>query len=488
MSEPTPDAPGPDAPGPDAEVPVEEEVFETSRRAASAELDGAAAAGGAVALRDAMDPANQSLGEALRLSYRVLQLGILALVATFLFSGFQTVREGAVGVKTLFGGIVGAAGDETLAPGLHPFWPYPVGQIVTVELKRPVEVDRAFWPQFRRGATTLEEATDTADLGKALQPGTDGSLLTADGDLAHLQLQAEYVVEDPVSLLRTLRPEMVPEVVRRALERGAVVAAAQFTLNELTELREAPTLAIRDAAQRVLDDLDCGIELAAVTAPFRIAPLAVRRSYAEVQTQRERVKTAVERARQQAATTLTAAAGPAASGELIRLIIEYENALTLGDDAAADEVLGRIGARFAEGDVGGEAAMIVARAEAAISARRSALAKEVRRLEGLLPAYRENPRQLVRQLWLESVRSVLEDDEAEVFSVPPALAAIDLAVDSSPEVMQLRRRRALERRKSEADAAALGLQPFRLDTRTIMIDQAGRRLERDASRGFASDD
>jgi hypothetical protein len=132
--------------------------------------------------------------------------------------------------------------------------------------------------------------------------------------------------------------------------------------------------------------------------------------------------------------------------------------------------------------------MIVARAEAAISARRSMLAKEVRRLEGLLPAYRENPRQLVRQLWLDAVRSVLEDEEAEVFSVPHALAAIDLAVDSSPDVMQLRRRRELERKKAEADAAALGLQPFSLDSRSIMIDQAGRRLERDASGGFGSGD
>jgi len=221
----------------DADVPTEESPVEALRRTASAELDGGGENGGAVALRDAMDPANQSLGDALRLSYRVLQLGIVALVATFLFSGFQTVREGSVGVKTLFGGIVGTPGDEALPPGLHPFWPYPVGQIVTVELNRPVEVDRAFWPQYRRGATTLEEATDAADLGKHLQPGSDGSLLTADGDLAHLQLQAEYVVEDPVSLIRTLRPEMVPEVVRRALERGAVVAAANFTLNELTELR-----------------------------------------------------------------------------------------------------------------------------------------------------------------------------------------------------------------------------------------------------------
>ncbi|MEY3024507.1 MAG: hypothetical protein RJA16_1333, partial [Planctomycetota bacterium] len=284
---------------PSEEAPIEE----APRRAASAAFEVAAESGSAASLRDAMDPANQSLGEALRLSYRVLQLGILALVVTFLLSGFQTVQDGSAGVKTLFGAIEGEPGDEQLAPGLHPFWPYPVGQIVTVELKRPVEVGEAFWPKYRRGEKTLEEATDGADLTKHLQPGEDGSLLTADGDLAHLQIQAEYVVEDPVSLLRAMRPEMLPQVVRLALERGAVAAVSRLTLEELTELREQPAFAIRDDAQAVLDELDCGVRIATVTLPVRIAPLAVRRNFASVQTKREEAKTAVERARQQAATT-----------------------------------------------------------------------------------------------------------------------------------------------------------------------------------------
>lgn len=469
-------------------VPIEEggPAAET-RRVASAAFEVAAEPGSAAALRDAMDPANQSLGEALRLSYRILQLGILGLVATFLFSGFQSVQEGTVGVKTLFGAIVGEPGEEQLPPGLHPYWPYPIGQIVTVELKRPVAVDAAFWPEYRRGATTLEEATDAADLLKQLDPGKDGSLLTANGDLAHVQIQAEYVVEDPVSLLRAIRPEMVPQVVQLALERGAVAAVARITLEELTEQRDGPALSIREDAQAVLDELACGVRIASVTLPVRIAPLAVRRSFASVQTKREEIKSFVERARQEAATKLTAAAGQIASSDLVRLIIEYENALTLGNQDAADEVLQRIGERFAQADVGGEAAMIVARAEAAISARRSVLSKEARRLQGLLPAYRENPQQLVRQLWLEAVRSVLEDAEAEVFSVPQGLALIDMSLDSSPDIMQLRRRAELDRKRREADSAALTLQPYRMDSRNIMINQAGRRLERDASGGFGRD-
>lgn len=456
------------------------------RRAASARFEVEAAPGDAAALREAMDPANQSLADALRLSYRLLQIGIVALVATFLLSGFQQVQDGSAGVKTLFGAIEGQPGDEALAPGLHPFWPYPVGEIVTVELRRSVDLGDAFWPRFRN-ATTLEEATDNADVNRHLQPGVDGSVITADGDLGHLKVSAEFVVDDPVSLLRVLPRERLPEVVRRAVERGVVAAAARMTLVELTEQREQPVALIREESQRILDEIACGVRIATVTVPERIAPLAVRRSFAEVQARRERAKVMVERARQQVATILTAAAGQTAYPELLRMIGEYEAALTVGDDDGADAMLLAIGERLEQPDVGGEASMIVARAESRLSSRRSALAKEVRRLEGLLPAYRENPRQLVRQLWLEAVREVLDQPEAEIFSMPEALASLDLAIESSPEIMQARRRADLARRRMEADKQGFTLGPFTLDSRTIMIDQAGRRLRRDATGGFGRD-
>ena len=72
------------------------------RREASAQFEVAATVAAEVAMRQAMDPANQSLGEALRLSYRLLQVAIVGLLITFLFSGFQTVQEGMSGVRTIF--------------------------------------------------------------------------------------------------------------------------------------------------------------------------------------------------------------------------------------------------------------------------------------------------------------------------------------------------------------------------------------------------
>ena len=137
---------------------VEEETLESElpRRAASAEFVVTAEAGSEAALREAMDPANQSFADALRLSFRILQLGMLALLAVFLFSGFQTVEEGDLGVQTRFGAIVGEPGMEQVGPGLHPFWPYPVGEVVIVPQVRDIKLLRAFWPLEKNADKQLE--------------------------------------------------------------------------------------------------------------------------------------------------------------------------------------------------------------------------------------------------------------------------------------------------------------------------------------------
>ena len=91
---------------------------EAPRREKSAEFTVVAGAASEADLRDAMDPANQSLTEALRLSYRVLQFAILALAVVFIFSGFETVRENRTGIRTLFGAIQGDGADAQISAGI----------------------------------------------------------------------------------------------------------------------------------------------------------------------------------------------------------------------------------------------------------------------------------------------------------------------------------------------------------------------------------
>ena len=460
------------------------ETADAPRRAASARFD--VAGRGDVGMRDALDPATQSLGEVLRLSYRILQLGIVALVVVFLFSGFQSVPEGSTGVNTLFGAIAGAEGEEQVQPGLQPFWPYPVGDLVVFPEKRTMRVDRAFWPaSLNRGderPRTVQEQIESADPNAGLDPARDGSLLTRDGDLVHAQLEIEYRIVDAVKFLESTDPAKAAVFVESAVKQGAVEAASTMTLEEITDSRDLLGPAVRERAQRVLDRLDVGIALEAVRAPERYQPFAVVNRLRDVQTGREYAKGEIERARQEAVATLTQIAGGEVYAELLELIRAYEVALESGDGAAGENALVRLGERMEASDVGGEVAQTILRAKAAETAIVSRLERDVRRIEGLV-ASGGDVRQVVRQLWLQAVAEVLDNPQAEIFAASDLLGEFSLRVTSSAEIMQARRDSEIARRKAEADAAAAG-GFYAPNSEQIFIGRPGRKLRRDASGGI----
>ncbi len=434
-------------------------------------------------LRAAMDPANQSLGDALRLSYRLLQVAIAGLVVTFLVSGFQSVPEGVTGIRTVFGRVAGDAGDEVVTPGLRPFWPYPVGEFSTMQQRQNLEVRDTFWPARSQQNVTIEMATDAADPNDPIRPGRDGSVITADGDLAHLQLAVEYSIVDPVAMLTQISAEKSDALVLSVLSRAVVQTVAHYTLADLLEQRDTPALDIRQKMQESLNDLHAGIQVGSVSILERSAPLAVRNALRRVQTAREDMKTLVERARQEANSRLVGAAGTQ-YGEILAMIHEYELLLTSGDQAGSDAVLQRLGTRLEAPDIGGEASRIINQARTFQSSLTSTLAGEARRLASLAPSYKENPTQFVQQFWLDAVRQAMGQELVEVFAVPNQLGRYAVHVKSSSDVMQNRRTAEIARKKMAAAMIGAHLPSFQLGSRQIMIDRPGRRLEATGDKGF----
>ena len=453
------------------------------RRGASAQFEVAAPVAAEAAMRQAMDPANQSLGEALRLSYRLLQVAIVGLIITFLFSGFQTVQEGMSGIRSIFGKISGEPGQEALSPGLNPFWPYPVGDITVFETKRVVEIRFEFWPRMTVKNATIELMMDNADPTAPLRPGVDGTVITGDGDLAHIQLVAEYVVEDPVRFLQAVDLEKADAIVRIALSSGVTTAIAKIPLAELVDQREQPAALVQVEAQRVLDSIASGIRLQKVAMPERSSPFVVRGVVRRVQTGKEDAKTVVDRARQEATALLLAAAGPKYE-QILTLIDGYESVLAAGDMVRADQLLREIGERIEMKDISGTASAIINRGKSYQSAIAGNLGKDVRRIEGLRDTWSQNPQQLARQLWLDTLRSVLTQSEVEVFAMPLGIGQSQISIASSPEVMQVRRNADMARRK-QAAAMMEALRPsWELGVRQTMLDKAGRRLDQKATQGF----
>ncbi len=285
-----------------------------------------------------------------------------------------------------------------------------------------------------------------------------------------------------MKFLEATDPRDADRIVVSAIRQGAVEAASAMTLAEFTDTRDLLGPSVRERAQRTLDRLEVGIELAAVRATERIAPLAVQNRLREVQAARENSKAEIERARQNAVTILTQISGGDVYVELLALIREYEEALESGRGEDAERTLLRLGSRLEGDDVGGEVAKIIAQAKRMEAELRGRLERDVKRIESLAASYRDSRGQVVKQLWLDAVRDALENPQAEQFASPLALGQINIQLKSSNEIMQLRRTAELDRKKAESAARDAGSY-YAPNSEQIFINRAGRRLKRDASGG-----
>ncbi|MFN7813579.1 MAG: SPFH domain-containing protein, partial [Planctomycetia bacterium] len=184
----------------------------------------------AAAVADRLDPAQQSLADALKVSFGILRLALAALVVAWLLSGTFSVGTNERAVRLRFGDYVGGPGEQVLERGTYLAAPFPIEQVIKVDT-RPVtiDLDREFWfePQESVGATSREGLR--AGRAGPLNPVRDGSLLTGDMNIAHARWKTTYHVADPVAYITNVgQPRLAESLVRCAIQLGIVQAVAQF--------------------------------------------------------------------------------------------------------------------------------------------------------------------------------------------------------------------------------------------------------------------
>jgi len=442
---------------PGEDVPIEDRPMdvETPRRVASAQLVVESEVGADAELRAAMDPANQSLADALRLSYRFLQFVILALLALFLVSGFQRVDDSQSGVMLRFGRIVEVDDQLALEPGLRRnLLPYPAGEFVIFDVEsRSVQIATTFFPRLPANMS-LDQAIERASPKGTLRVGQVGYVLTDGGDIAHLQATATYNISDPVKLVETLNVSDADRTVKLALDRAIVASSAGLMLQELVEQPETVRELIRVNAQDMLDTIDCGIRITDVQLLDAKPPFAIVKVYRELQNAREESRRAIETARQEATEALIEAAGERWR-VLAELIDRYQREEDLGSTVRATEILGEINTLLESDDVHGAIAEMIHRANAHESEIELTLGREAQRFRDLLPSYRAQPYLVSKRQWLLAVTDVLNNKDVEIFRVPAGLGNIDIGISGSEEIARIRREELLKRRQREGMNRAL---------------------------------
>lgn len=529
-----------------------------------------------------MDAANQSLADALGVSFRVLRWLMLVILVIFLLSGFFTVQADEVAVRTRFGKILpGSDGSEVLTADGGPYfrWPAPVGNVYRVSTSsRELRIDEAFVFEAAKGSNATTPLQELGLTQLQLDPVLDGSLLTADGSLVHARYSVTYRIRpsqaasflaNVVGATALTGAERNPQVVfadadalvRQAVEQAVVADAAQTTLDRFlgigtTPLTAAPspadgepaidapdgadlealpedaaddaptpdggdpaepddeagdpaadpaadtapdaadapaTLAdvtagreeqdrVRAQAQQILDDLNSGIEIQAVTRTARDVPPPLRDAFDASTGEVVRKGLVIQQA-QQRATSIYRTAAQRAYPAVLAVIEIYEEAELLkeqeperfetaqraidgmfdgepleGPLETAMSVLAEDDPRRAEltrliqvygGDViGGTAGTIVSRAQNRATRYIQQLQADASVFESQLAQYRQNPDAVRQKLYLEMISEVLSNPDTVKDTVSSNSEVVRLLLNEDLSIARRIERRQREERSN----------------------------------------
>lgn len=382
---------------------------------------------------DEFDPANRSLASALRISFVALQIVMVVLIAMYFFSGLQQVPEQSRGLRFLFGRM---QDPEPLEAGGYFVWPPPMGDMLLVpSSQQEIVLKNEFWPQLSQQQEAREFSKLTEMDKFNLVPGKDGSVITADHNLAHTRWTVQYQIVDAKLNQETVPLSMVPSLVGNAVERAVVLAAAQTTLDDIMQSRDRLSTRVKRYAQDFLDRIDCGVMITSATYSA-YPPIPAQASYESVNQAHVQAAQAKVEAERQAREKLNQMAGPA-SLTIRRLIAEYEQlqALAKGDPAREREALAKreeIDSLLLSGAVGGEVARLIGTSRSERGELVASFRSDLERFNAWIDRFEEDPELTTALLWAETMTRVAQKNH-EWFSIRPGTDVIIIELNSDPE-------------------------------------------------------
>jgi membrane protease subunit HflK len=391
-----------------------------------------------------MDPANQSLAEALRITYRIVQFAMIVLAALFVFSGVQRVEEGQSGIP-LFLGKPTSAGE--LSPGAHFSAPFPLGEIVKVDSGRSkLEIMRTYWPAVAAGDEEME--VDRLSPLPQIAPGRDGSLVTADLNLAHAQWKVNYRRSNPREYAQNILPEDEVEIVSGAVESAIVRVVAEIPMDSLLKQTESNEFSaasrVTAIAQERLDRIDSGIEIDNVTLYRVTAPARLRPDFAGVLSAASAASTQQQQAEGGGRSIYNKVAG-LATADLVELINKYDAALELGEADRAESLRDAIntvieggavdieGIRVAPALASGEVTEIISTARTEANALRESAEADLRTFRAKLAQFEANPELMMFRDWVAAYDAFTSKPYVQT-EILPLSASWRVVLNADPEL------------------------------------------------------
>jgi membrane protease subunit HflK len=392
------------------------------------------------------------LAEALRVSFSILKLAMLALLIAYAFSGTFSVGSNEVALRLRFGDYVGDPGKRVLELGTYLAAPFPIEEVVKVDTRpATLTLDKEFWFETTAQESGLTRSQLQAQKARPLHPLHDGSLITGDSNIAHAKWTITWRVADPVAYLTNVgtRP-LATNLVRLVAQQGIVHAAAGIAAEELLRGVVNRDLAI-GTMQQHLDDMRTGIVIDQLALDKVSAPMRVASSFDAVTSAESDRAGRIVAAQQERSRILGETAGEA-SAALLKLIEAYEQASERGDDAATAEADARIEKALADLAVdgiaiGGEVARVINTATTYRTQIVEKVSGEAQTFNELLPQYERNPRLVLSRIWEDARETILTGKDVETFYTVPG--KLELQLNRDPNLQKQRQQDQLKSMKQE---------------------------------------
>lgn len=201
---------------------------------------------------------------------RGIILAVIAVISIWLASGFYLVQPAEQGVVMLFGRFV-----QTTGPGLHWFFPAPIGNVLTPDVERINRIDIGF-----RGAGEGSRISVQRDIPE------ESLMITGDQNIADLDAAVFWKVSNASDYVFNIRN---PEVTVKAVGESALrESIGQTPLEQALAVgKEQIQTRTRDIMQTVLDRYKAGILVRSVNLLVVDPPQPVIDSFNEVQRARQ---------------------------------------------------------------------------------------------------------------------------------------------------------------------------------------------------------
>jgi membrane protease subunit HflK len=255
----------------------------------------------------AEDAGSHALAEALRSSFFIVQIIMVALVLVFLGSGFFTVGPQEQAIILRLGKPVD--GGRLFEPGPHWAWPRPIDEVVKLRITSLTSADSSVgWYQ-----TAAERAKGAPEPGPTpkLNPANITYALSADTNIIHVRATAQYRITNPTIFHFNFTD--APSFITNALNDALLQTASEFPVDGiLTSNRAEFHERVQQRARELIEAEHLGVTVAQVEV-VSSPPLFLLAKFNEVDQAMVKRDNTLKQAETYATTNVATAQGEAAT-------------------------------------------------------------------------------------------------------------------------------------------------------------------------------